>query len=111
MLEGGEIKRVVFLKLQTLLKRTTVALIVLSKKECRTSYFGGYLGDKQEKMCFKAGCKVKSHKDNMWSFNTLLVSALEQYAFIQVKRNEDFMVWTAIALAFEVVEKNWETLL
>ena len=39
-------------------EREAVALIVLSKEECRTSYCGVCIGGKQEKMCIKAGCMV-----------------------------------------------------
>ena len=61
-------------------------------------------------MCFKAGCTVKSHTDNMLLFNTLAVSPLVKYVFICVKGKEDSMLWTATTLPFEVVAKDWDHL-
>ena len=51
----------------------------------------------QEKMYIKTGCTVKAHKDNMWSYNTFLVSTPYQQVFIWVKSKEDVIVWTNYA--------------
>ena len=88
-------------------KKDAVALMVLDKEEHGISYCGGCIGKKtarktkgiplQDRMCTKADCKTKSHKDNMWIFKTLATSASGKYVFICVKLKED-MVWTATTL-------------
>lgn len=50
----------------------TLGVIRLCKKDYGVHYCGGLIGNSQEKMCIEdvSKCTVKSHKANLWTFNT-----------------------------------------
>lgn len=51
-----------------------VDVILFSRREYRTTYCRVLISANYEKICIKALCTTKAHKNKPWTFNTQLVS-------------------------------------